>query len=511
MQCGYRQIVAVFVLLVTLGHARSGDSLKDRLFADLGDGSSGGMDVDQISGELSSLMSDLKLPVAAQKRKSILLQTSAATQGVRAIDLLRESSENVEGGAMMLVQNRLSAGEQENVHLKKQLAKVMTSNHALMHSTKLLWKQIQQGKDLKKKLRSSAAGHISHLRQESSKETKRAEDAEKKLKDVKHKTELKQMAIQILGKQLKSAESQAAALSLKVNKTTQENKQLHQRLEGTADDVSADSKRILGKRQKVLTIEKEVAETNAEIVKEKASKKPKDAMVAALVRQNILLRQRGAASVKPTKLLRAKNIFLKTQLGNVRQQENQLQQTFKRKVDQQMHNDRASSSLTFAQLGKAHAAIRELRAEQQRLLDASFSVETAQHAAEEKGKQLQYALAYKEALNKQLKEQTVNLQFQVSENHMEAKKAYQAGLEAFEERDAVKDALGGARNKIVQAQGKYAEILQKVVAAQVKNAGPMVARANPLLQREYAKALKAQATYNDDFEAQLAGEAQGSH
>lgn len=510
MQCGYRQTVAVFLLLVAQGHARSGDSLKDRLFADLGDGSSSGMDVDQISGELSSLMSDLKLPVAAQKRKSILLQTSAATQGVRAIDLLRAGSENVGGGAMMQVQTKLSAEEQENAHLKKQLAKVMNSNHALMHSTKLLWKQIQQGKDLKKKLRSAAAGHISHLRQESLKETKRAEEAEKKLKDVKHKTDLKQMAVQILGRQLKSAKSQAAALSLKVNKTIQENKELHQRLDGTADDVTVESKRILGKRQKVLKMKKEVAETKAEVVKAKASKKPKDAIVAALVRQNILLRQRGAASVKPTKLLRARNNHLKTQLANVMQQEKQFQQTFRRKVDQQLKHDRASASLTFAQLGKAHAAIRELRAEQQRLFDASFRVETAQRAAEDNTKHQQIALAYKEALNKQLKEQTVNLQMQVSENHMAAKKAYQAGLEAFEERDAVKDALGGARNKIVEAQGRYAEILQKVVAAQVKGAGSM-ARANPHLQRQYAKALQAQATYNDDFEAQLAGEARVSH
>jgi hypothetical protein len=510
MQCGYRQFVVVFLLLVAQGNARSGDSLKDRLFADLGDGSSSGVDVDQISGELSSLMSDLKLPAAAQKRKSILLQTSAATQDVRAIDLLRAGSENVGGGAMMRDQNRLSAEEKENAHLKKQLAKVMKSNHALMHSTKLLWKQILQGKDLKKKLRSDAAGHISHLRQASMKETKRADEAQKKLTDVEHKTGLKQMAAKILGKQLKSAKSQAVALSLKVNKTIHENKELQQRQQGKSGKVTVESKRVLDERKKVLNMKKGVAEIKSEVVKARASKKPEDAVVAALVRQNILLRQRGAASVKPTQLLRARNSLLKTQLANVIQQEKQLQQTFKRKVDQQLRHDRASASLTFAQLGKAHAAIRELRAEQQRLFDASFSVETAQRAAEDKTKQLQIALAYKEALNKQLKEQTAALQMQVSENHMAAKKAYQAGLEAFEERDAVKDALAGARSKIVQAQGRYAEILQKVVAAQVKSAGSM-ARADPLLQRQYAKALQAQAAYNEDFEAQLARQARVPH
>jgi len=441
-------------------------------------------DVEQLGGQLQSIMSELadpavpaieKKPVSAQQvpvkaEESDSEEDIAMEKEVGDVSKSqKDDTQNVVDGAMAYIRTRLAEEEHKSLRLRQVLQQAVRSNRNMRQELAQLQSQLVEGAKLQKSLRTVSAQKVSQEDGKLMVEKARADTVSKQLVNATKAAQIGEKAMKFLGMRLKYTKSQVAALLLNLANVSQQNSLLRHRVAAMNSTESKESK-LVGKTAKEAASQaKELAETKAKLNKLEAAKTAEDAKLVALDRQNNLLSHRQVSTEKRDKILHKENSLLKSQLATEIQREEQLREMWSKESEAftwQLRAERANATESLSDLEKARTEFRDLRERVQKLRQRASVGEQSRHTAEDSANRAQFALAEAEAENKQLKGSVPWLEAEVDRQRQSAQNSTKEAKQALKERDTVKAILSEAQKNIVQLQGQYADALQALVVAQ---------------------------------------------
>jgi len=430
-------------------------------------------DVDQLGGELQSIMSQLPAvdaPAADVRGKKNVNMGDDAVMEKESMEVPeKDDSANVVDGAMAYIRTRLATEEHKSLRLRQLLAQSVHGNRDMRSRVQQLRKQLADGAQLQKSLRTVAAKKVAQEEAAVASQTKRADTATKRMQNASHAAQIGEKAMKFLGKRLRYAKSQVAALLLNLANSTQQNKELHRRLHTTNSTEVNENKLLVEERKKMAAEEKELAATKAKLHKLEAAKKAEDKEVKQLDRQKSFLEFRQRSTISRDQILHRENGMLKGQLAKEIQREEQIRDMWSKESDAftwQLRAERANASEALSDLEKARVEFADLRGRVQNLRERASHGEQSRHSAEDAANKAQFALTQAEAENKQLKGSVPWLEAQADRQRQVTQNATMQAQRALKERDTVKAILAEAQKNIVQLQGQYADALTALVVAQ---------------------------------------------
>jgi len=432
-------------------------------------------DVDQLGGELQSMMSQLPnvdAPTAkgsGKKDDATNMDDDAVMEKEAGAAPEKDDTANVVDGAMAYIRTRLAAEEHKSLRLRQLLAQSVHGNRDMRSRVEQLRKQLADGAQLQKSLRTVAAKKVAQEEATVAIQSKRADIATKQLQNATHAAQIGEKAMKFLGKRLRYAKSEVAALLMHLANSSQQNKEIHRHLGATNTKEVKENKLLREERKKMEAEEKELAQTKAKLYKLEAAKKAEDKEVTQLDRQKSFLATRLRSTDSRDKILHRENGILKGQLAKEIQREEQIRDMWSKESDAftwQLRAERANASEALSDLEKARVEFADLRGRVQNLRTRASHGEQSRHQAEDAANKAQFALAEADAENKQLKGSVPYLEAQADRQRQATLTATKQAQQALKERDTVKAILAEAQKNIVQLQGQYADALQALVVAQ---------------------------------------------
>lgn len=458
----------------------------------------GDADIDRLGGQLQNIMSDLNDEHSVQqsasrhekkqyneKKKEDSEEHSeeanedkdaeAAAGGAEDSDPNKDDgAENVVDGAMAYIRTRLAAEEHKSLRLRQLLSQTVRGNKNMRQKVEQLRKELAEAATLQKSLRTAAGKKVAAEQAEVLNATKRADNAEVRLRNATNALKMGNKAIKLLGMKLKYAKSQVAALYLNLANTSHKNEELDRHLQAANKTERSESQELSDAKRQAAEEAKELLETKAKLKKLEVAKKVEDAVLKKMDRDRDFLKQRQASGQKRDGILHKENRLLKTQLAAEIQREEQLREMWGKESEAftwQLRAERANASEALQDLEKARAEFKDLRERVKKLHERASHGEVSRAKAEDAANRAQFALAEAESENRQLKGSVPWLEAEVDRQRALVRNTTLQAQIAFKERDTVKVILAEAQKNIVQLQSQYADALQALVVAQAGNAG----------------------------------------